>query len=244
MKNKVLKWNLLIFPIFLIFGCNDCSDCNKNLIERNTELSNLEKDFNNSQIELEDVKKRLFNISTTSNKYVPKQSQRELTTEEKIMFKERHFDTEGISGNSFDTNMNDGEIYLNFPIYNPPNKTNEIVDVLNVSTKDINAIVVLLNKVDGAITRKYDTSHFLTTTIKMDKVGLCKSNLAKHKKLKVYVFHDDAFYIDGLLNDFKGCVAAMGTIYDINPCGLPDVLTALFGEKKPREQEGDIIIGG
>jgi hypothetical protein len=247
MKTRMLKWILLILPISLFFGCNDCSDCNKELNERNTELNNLEKDLNKSQSELEDLKKRLSNISTIliENQYRPYQYQTELSAQERTIYNSRHFDTNGIPGNSFNTKINDGEIYLKFPIYNPPNKTNEIVDVLDVSTKDINAIVVLLNKVDGAITRKDDTSHFLTTTIKIDKViGLCKSNLAKHKQLKVYVFHDDAFYVDGLLNNFKGCVAAMGAKYTSDPCGLPFALTALFDEKKPREQEGDIITGG
>ena len=85
---------------------------------------------------------------------------------------------------------------------------------------------------------------FLSTTIKIDKViGLSKSKLAVHKKLKVYIFHDDAFYSDQLLNDFKDCVVKMGKDYNNDPCTLPAPQPST-NHIKPREQEGDIITGG
>lgn len=252
MKINLIKLCCLALFIFTVVGCKDCKECEtqlelktEELTETNQKLSACISQLRRGVVECEK------NTTPIVDAYRPEQQQRKFTPEElqDVSLKRWHFNTEGIRGNYFNTSIQKGEIHLNFPVHNPKGKTIEIIDVIDVSSSCINAIVVLLDGLGGLESRGSNTTHFLSTIIEVDKVkGLNNSRLAEDRQLLVYIFHDDAFYDDQLLEVFEGCVADLQDKYDGKACILPQyILTdkAIDEQiKRPREQEGDIIVGG
>lgn len=243
MNFRFLKKSILLLFIPLFIGC--CDECEEELKAKGVEIKNLEGKILEKEVALEQCNKiasKQYGI-VTLDPFKPKQELIKMKPEEKKMYKRSHFKTSSIDYNSFKTD--DNEIYLKFPVHNPKDKKIEIVDVLNVSSEKLNAIVVLLNGLDGMKTLEIDADHFIKTTIKIDKVeGLSKSMMASHKNLKVYIFHDDAFYSDELINDFKACVKNDGNEYIENVCESFSPPKSKIDVTRPREQGGDIITGG
>lgn len=242
MNSRFLKMCALLLIVPLFFGC--CDECENDLNKKNVEIKNLEGKVLEKEVALEQCKKiasKQYGVITI-DPYKPDQKLIPMEPDEKEKYKNSHYKTSSIDYNSFKTD--DNEIYLKFPVHNPKDKKIEIVDVLNVSSDNLNAIVVLLNGLDGMKTLEIDADHFIKTTIKIDKVeGLSKSMMALHENLKVYVFHDNAFYSDKLIKDFKRCVEKDKNTYKKDTCALS---LPIFKKQitRPREQEGDIITGG
>jgi hypothetical protein len=131
-------------------------------------------------------------------------------------------------------NVKNDKIFVYIPI--TENKL-YIEQVVNVSSNNLNSIVIVLNGNQGDKTNGKPITGYIKSEILISKIkGLDIKKLEKHDSLKVFIIHDDAFKKDDLKKYFIECVKNDGTIYTDNICkGIP---------KKPREQEGDIITGG
>ncbi|MBO3116242.1 hypothetical protein J4050_05750 [Winogradskyella sp. DF17] len=243
MKTNILKvMSLLILLSY--FGCKDCED--------------IETQLNSKTVELRQAKDSIISLAATLeqcqiiaskeygtillNPYKPIQKLIEMTDAEKKTYGKSHFKIESIDFNMFNTEK--GEIHLKFPVYNPSGTSMEIMDIINASSEDLNAIVVLVDGFDGEKNRASDATHFIEAKAQIKRIkGLSKAMLADHEQLKVYILHDTAFYSDKLIDGFRACVKSDGAEYEANICRLPPPVLIL-DINRPREQEGDIIVGG
>lgn len=230
--------------ILSCFCCKDCEDIETQLNSKNVELRQAEDSIISLAARLEQYQKIASKEYGTIllNPYKPVQNLIEMNPDEKKKYGKNHFKVESIDYNTFKTDK--GELYLKFPVYNPSGKTMEIRDIINASSEDLNAIVVLVDGIDGEKNRASGATHFIEATAQINRItGLSKAMLADHKQLKVYILHDTAFYSDNLIDGFRACVESDGTEYEANICELPPPVLIL-DIKRPREQEGDIITGG
>ena len=117
----------------------------------------------------------------------------------------------------------------------------EIVNVSDYEDDDeygrINAIIIRLDGNSGIDDDTVEPVKLIKANIKISKItGLSKDTLIKHNILKVLIFHDDESFLENnYLNDFKKYVKKYGYLPNYPHC---------IKEKKPKEEGGDIIIGG
>jgi hypothetical protein len=237
----------LIMPFILLLLLFSIS-CKNKTSENKVSLSESQKEATTVSPN-QDNKLDSKSSTQTSQSYKP-DDQRNIKVEPGDRYERKHLLEE--SENSF--NLKDEVINVVIP--NSDEKM-EIINVFNISNykgdNDYNAIVIHINN-DSDDTTDDKITHKLKASLKISKIiGLDMKKL-KNGNLKVYIINEDIIDEEEIAY-FKQC-ASMETKFSHLECDLRCGQLYESEEKmgascnntvnntRPREQEGDIIVGG
>jgi len=226
MKTKILKLSYFALLLFTFYGC--CDDCNKELDVTKGDLKKTQDSLNTAQIdqahylELDHLNKILFPAPENGN-----------IVQESILIKDIKNRSEKLERykayGSFNTKNN--TIKVNIPI--TENKL-RIVNYENISSDDINALLIVLDGNSGKDTPFNSITKIIKKQFNIKKLGLNTVELKKDGKLIIIVLHDDNFnYLHTI--KYKKCINRLSD-YDGGYCTGID-------KSKPNEDGGDIIPG-
>jgi hypothetical protein len=232
MKSKIPIVALLTL---FMFGCSKDYKKEHDALKQQLESANISLDscLKNQT----SLAKNIFSI----NPYVPKQRIRKMNQGEgtNLINLKPHKELNTID-NKYEN------INLQIPV---TNEFLKIVDVVNISSNNINAILVLVNGNEGDPTCGQPLTHFITSNLKVAKIdGLRITN--SNKKLLVIVFHDDEFYSN---NETANFVQYVKNCSDYEKCASDIMSQPPLCDKKymldkdgnaiflPREKGADIL---
>lgn len=195
-----------------------------------------EKQKNNITTQLKVTKQKLESCvnNNYSNFYIPKQKNRAIRTNERGNLRNLN------PNNKFNSfNCKKGFLYLKIPV---TNEYMTIVDIIDVSTKKINAFIVLIDGNEGDSTEGQYLTHFIESKATISKITDYKNYIKSEKdKIKVIVVHDNEFYSDNLRHLIELQIIEADSDYG-TIITLPK--KKIKGMNVPRELEDDIINGG
>lgn len=248
MKQRLIQSLTFLFLFLFIVSCTQEKH---DLLKKNKEkLHKIEEKLLNSQKQLSEYKKieKIQNIlNGLIPKYAPIQKVIELTPSRRAGNYNR-FCLSDPSFNNFKTSNNIINVEIPITV-----KELKIIDVINVSSSRVNAILILLDGHSGQETPETPVQSFIEAKIEINKInGLNEKRLNKHKKLKVIILHDDEYYKKHHIYNlfFKICTLfqGYGQIGCIDQtCDLrnhfPEFSDSEYEKFKPKEEGGGVITG-
>nr|WP_321227635.1 hypothetical protein [uncultured Psychroserpens sp.] len=215
MKTKILKLSCFAILLFAFFGCNDCSECE-------TQLKNIEQ-------ELVDLKKESSKSKSIKSSSIMKEDEGSKSLRTTYLARGK-YDVFG------DFSVDDDRITLFIPV---TVKNLTIRNVENITTNNINAILVRVDNNISSSTPESPIVEVIEGTYKISSLNLNKEKLKLHKKLKVIVLHDNATDLSNHINGYKDCLKTQTGYVKENCPSKPK-----FAPPRPNEDGGDIIVGG
>ncbi|OUR96074.1 hypothetical protein A9Q86_16475 [Flavobacteriales bacterium 33_180_T64] len=179
-------------------------------------------DCNECEIKLEQTKKELQELKSENTSNAPKTS--------KIAFQSvGKYDVFG------DFSVKDDRLTLFIPV---TEKNLDIKDVKNISTNNINAILIRIDNNVNRSTPEKPIVKIIKKTYSISYLKLDTTKLKSHKKIKVIILHDNATDLTTHANKYKTCLKTQTDYIKDNCLGI------YKSAPRPNEDGGDIIVGG
>lgn len=226
MKIKFITFCLLIFTVF---------SCNQSLKKELTD-GTCEVELEKTKEKLKTVKDSLDFILTSHNFLFPKPD--DINNQQSIPINEfpdptsvnKRYGVKGV------IDLKNDKIDVFVPV--TENKL-KIINYVNISTNNTNAILIILDGNNGNRTNGNIITKVIKKQFKISKMGLNDSLLKAHKKIKIFILHDDNFNIGHVIG-YKKCIT-INPGYDKNQMDKCLMVNWKIGILRPDEDGGDII---